>query len=151
LEAKARLSDLWATELPLSLRANLSLMWSRVGQVTGPNNRLEGQPPWTANFGADWPLKGTPLTLGASLNYTPGFEITQIDAQSARQGVKSVLDAYALWRFNPEASARLTLSNAGARRYDTGSTTTLADGSSQASDSSARSYTTVNLRAEIRF
>jgi len=151
LEAKARASDLWATDLPLSLRANTSLMWSRVDQVAGPNNRLEGQPPWTANLGADWPLKAVPLTLGASLNYTPGFMLQQIDNQAYRQSRKRVLDAYALWRFNPQASARLTVSNADALRYDTGTTTTLADGSSQASDTSLRSTTTVNLRAELRF
>jgi hypothetical protein len=61
-----------------------------------------------------------------------------------------------LWRFNPDASARLTLSNTGARRYDTGTTTVLTDASggfagSQSADNAARSYTTVNLRAELRF
>jgi iron complex outermembrane receptor protein len=156
LEAKGRLSDLWTTELPIALRANLTLMWSRVDQVMGPNNRLEGQPPYTANLGADWPFKGTPLTVGASLNFTPSFELQQIDAQTYRQGVKNVVDAYALWRFNPDASARLTLSNTGARRYDTGTTTVLTDASggfagSQSADNAARSYTTVNLRAELRF
>ena len=156
LEAKARLKDLWATDLPISLRSNLTLMWSRVDQVAGPHNRLEGQPPYTANLGGDWPLRGTPLTLGAGLNFTPGFELQQIDSQSYRQGVKRVLDGYALWRFSPDASARLTLSNAAARRYDTGSTTNLNDASgasagSQSSDNSARSYTTINLRAELRF
>jgi len=156
LEAKARLSDLWTTDLPISLRSNLTLMWSRVDQVAGPNNRLEGQPPYTANLGGDWPLKGTPLTVGASLNFTPGFELQQIDSQRYRQGAKRVLDGYALWRFSPDASARLTLSNAAARQYDTGNTTNLTDASgantgSQSSDNSARSYTTINLRAELRF
>ena len=156
LEAKARLKDLWATDLPISLRSNLTLMWSRVDQVTGPRNRLEGQPPYTANLGGDWPLRGTPLTLGAGLNFTPGFELQQIDSQSYRQGVKRVIDGYAVWRFSPDASARLTLSNAAARRYDTGSTTNLTDASgasagSQSSDNSARSFTTINLRAELRF
>ena len=156
LEAKARLSDLWATELPISLTSNLTLMWSRVNQVPGPNNRLEGQPPYTANLGADWPVRGTPLTVGASLNFTPGFALQQIDNQTYRQGVKSVWDGYALWRFSTDASARLTISNAGARRYDTGTTTTVlaangAPASTEASDTSARSHTTVNLRAEFRF
>ena len=151
LEAKGRLADLVATELPITLRSNFTLMWSRVNQVMGPNNRLEGQPTWTANLGADWPVKGTPLTWGASLNYTPSFVVQQIDQQASRQGNKRVVDAYAVWRFNPEASVRLTLSNLGARRYDTGLTTTLADGSSEATDTSARTFTTVNLRAEFRF
>jgi len=156
LESKARLTDLWTTELPIALRANLTLMWSRVDQVTGPNNRLEGQPPYTANLGSDWPLKGTPLTVGASLNFTPGFELQQIESQTYRQGVKRVVDGYALWRFNPDASARLSISNAAARRFDTGSTTLLTDAAggfagSQSADVSARSFTTINLRAELRF
>ncbi len=155
LEAKARLQDLWAAApaavQAITLRANASLMWSRVAQVPGPDNRLEGQPPWTANLGLDWPVKGLPLTVGASLNLTPGFQVQEIDNRFSRQGAKPVLDLNALWRFNPDASLRLTVSNAGARRYDSGSTTVLADGSSEASDTSARTTTTVNLRAEFRF
>ena len=135
----------------ISLRANASLMWSRVAQVPGPDNRLEGQPPWTANLGADWPVKGLPLTLGAGLNYTPGYRVQEIDDRFSRQGAKPVLDLNALWRVNPDASLRLTISNATARRYDTGSTTVLADGSSQATDSRASTSTTVNLRGEFRF
>ena len=155
LEAKARLVDLWAgapaAVQGISLRANASLMWSRVAQVPGPDNRLEGQPPWTANLGADWPVKGLPLTLGAGLNYTPGYRVQEIDDRFSRQGAKPVLDLNALWRVNPDASLRLTISNATARRYDTGSTTVLADGSSQATDSRASTSTTVNLRGEFRF
>ena len=156
LEAKARLSDLWATDSALSLRSNLTLMTSRVSQVMGPNNRLEGQPPYTANLGADWPFKGTPLTVGGSLNFTPSFTLQQIDSQTYRQGVKNVVDGYALWRFSTDASARLSISNAAARRYDTGTTTVLLDASgklasSEASDTSLRSTTTINLRGEFRF
>ena len=155
LEAKARLVDLWpaapAAVQGISLRANASLMWSRVAGVPGPDNRLEGQAPWTANLGADWPVKGLPLTVGASLNYTPGFRVQEIDDRFTRQGAKPVLDLNALWKFNPDASLRLTVSNASAHRYDSGSTTLLADGSSEATDSRARTSTTVNLRGEFRF
>ena len=156
LEAKGRLSDLLRTELPITLRSNLTLMWSQVNQVQGPNNRIEGQAPYTANLGADWPIKGTPLALGANLNFTPGFQITQIDNQVYRQGVKRVVDANAVWRFNPDASLRLTVSNAGARRYDSANTLLLLDANglpagSQGSDTSSRSYTSFNLRGEFRF
>lgn len=155
LEAKARLVDLWAgapaAVQGISLRANASLMWSRVAGVPGPDNRLEGQAPWTANLGADWPVKGLPLTVGASLNYTPAFRVQEIDDRFVRQGARPVVDVNALWKFNPDASLRLTVSNAGARRHDSGSTTLLADGSSEATDTQARTYTTVNLRAELRF
>ena len=151
LEAKLRASDLWATELPLSLRSNLSLMTSRVDGVQGPNNRLDQQPRYTFNLGGDWSVKGAPLTLGGNLNFTPSFVIQQIDAQTYRQGVKRVLDGYALWRISPEASLRLSVANASARDYATGSTLTLADDSTQAQDTLNRSYTTVSLRAELRF
>ena len=53
----------------------------------------------------------------------PGFRVQEIDDRFSRQGAKPVLDLNALWRFNPDASLRLTVSNAGARRYDSGSTT----------------------------
>jgi len=155
LEAKGRLQDLWA-DAPaalqgVTLRTNLSLMWSRVAQVPGPDNRLEGQPPWTANIGFDWPLRGLPLTLGASLNHTPGFRVQEIDDRFSRVGTKPVLDLNALWKLSPDASLRLTVSNATAHRHDSGATTVLADRSSEASDTRSKTTTTVNLRAEFRF
>ncbi len=75
----------------------------------------------------------------------------EIDDRFVRQGAKPVLDLNALWKLRPDASLRLTVSNASAQRYDSGSTIRLADGSSEATDSQARTYTTVNLRAEVRF
>jgi iron complex outermembrane receptor protein len=151
LEAKLRASDLWNTELPVSLRGNLSLLWSRVDGVQGPNNRLDQQPRYTTNLGFDWPLRGTPLTVGGNFNYTPVIVIQQIDAQQYRQGRKRVLDAYALWRFGPSASARLSVSNAGPLDYETGTTVYLANGGWQTQDTVAKSYTTVTLRGELRF
>jgi iron complex outermembrane receptor protein len=151
LEAKLRAADLWRTELPLSLRSNASIFWSRVDGVQGPNNRLDQQPRYTLNLGADLPLRGTPLTVGGNLNFTPSFIVQQIDSQVYRQGVKRQLDAYALWRFSPAASARLSLTNVSARDFDAGTTIVLADGSAQSSDSLTRSYTTATLRVELRF
>jgi outer membrane receptor for ferrienterochelin and colicins len=151
LEAKVRASDLWQTELPVSLRGNLSLLWSRVDGVQGPNNRLDQQPRYTANVGFDWPLRGTPLTMGGNLNYTPVIVIQQIDDQQYRQGRKRVLDAYALWRFGPSASTRLSVSNAGPLDYETGSTVVFANGGWQTQDTVAKSFTTVTLRGELRF
>ncbi|HSW07564.1 MAG TPA: hypothetical protein VLK61_23500, partial [Aquabacterium sp.] len=83
--------------------------------------------------------------------FTPSFVIQQIDSQVYRQGVKRVVDAFALWRFNPAASARLSVANASARDFDTGSTTLLSDGSAQSQDTVTRSYTTASLRVELRF
>ena len=151
LEAKFRAADLWATDLPLNLRSNLTLMTSRVQGVPGPNNRLEGQPPWTLNLGGDLPLRGTPLTVGGNVNHTPGFQLNLLDNAQSRQGLKTVVDAYAQWKFNPDASARLSVSNALARPYDSGSTQLMADGSRDDVATRARSTLNLNLRAELRF
>ena len=151
LESKLRAADLWQTELPLSIRSNASIFWSKVDGVQGPNYRLDQQPRYTLNLGADLPFRGTPLTVGGNLNFTPSFIVQQIDSQVYRQGVKRQIDAYALWRFSPAASARLSLTNASARDFDAGTTILLADGSAQSSESLTRSYTTATLRVELRF
>jgi len=151
LEAKLRASDLWDTDWPITFRTNGSLLWSRVDGVPGPNNRLDQQPRYTANVGFDWPVRGTPITLGSNLNFTPSYVVQQIDSQIYRQGVKRVIDGYALWRFGTEASARLSFTNASARDYETGTTTLLPDGSEYTQDTLSRTYTTVTLRFELRF
>ena len=146
-----RASDLWDTDWPITFRTNGSLLWSRVDGVPGPNNRLDQQPRYTANVGFDWPVRGTPITIGSNLNFTPSYVVQQIDSQIYRQGAKRVIDGYALWRFGTEASARLSFTNASARDFETGTTSLLADGSEYAQDTLSRTYTTVTLRFELRF
>ena len=36
--------------------------------VPGPDNRLDQQPSYTANFGADYRVPNTPLSLGGNLD-----------------------------------------------------------------------------------
>jgi outer membrane receptor for ferrienterochelin and colicins len=74
------------------------------------------------NLGADYRFRGTPLTLGGSLNYTPGYR-TQVAAdQSSITPAKRQLDMFALWVFNPAAQLRLNLSNLFPHDYTTSST-----------------------------
>ncbi len=151
LEAKFRAADLWETTLPLTVRTNASLMWSRVDQVPGPDNRLDQQPRYTLNLGFDYAARSLPMTLGANLNFTPSFTVRQLDAQIYEQGPKRVLDAYAVWRFGPQAQLRLSLSNAAPRDYDSATTVLLDDGGSQRKDTLARTYMVTALRLELRF
>lgn len=151
LEARLRVSELWPTESTAQLRANTGFMWSRVDGVMGPDNRLEGQPKATLNLGLDWPLRGTPLTVGGNWNYTPGFDVRLLDTSLASQGRKSQLDLYALWRFNADAALRLSVTNAAPSNYDTGSMQWTGDGGYERSDTWTKTYTQVNLRAELRF
>jgi iron complex outermembrane receptor protein len=111
LEAKFRASDLWPTAPRIDVRANASAFSSRVESVGGPDNRLDQQPGYTANLGADYRLRGLPLTIGGNANWTPGYTTRLSETQTAFIGRKLVFDAYALWVLNPALQLRLTLSN----------------------------------------
>ena len=84
LEAKARLSEVLGEAAPkVDLRANLSLFRSRVESVPGPDNRIDQQPDYTANVGADYRIPGLPLTLGGNVNWTPAYD-TRFDLNDAQ-------------------------------------------------------------------
>lgn len=117
LEAKFRLDEMWPGTLPISLRTNVSFFDSNVEQVPGPNNRLEGQPKGTANIGADYKFRGLPLSVGASVNYTPAYDVQLSDIQSTSQGAKVVTDAFLVWSINPNAQLRLSANNLAPRDY----------------------------------
>ncbi len=112
LEAKFRLDQLVDGAPPVELRNNLSLFRSRVDEVPGPDNRLDEQPVVVLNLGADYRLRGTPLTLGGSLHLTPGYRTQVSDVQAREAGRKRQFDVYALWVFDPALQLRLLANNA---------------------------------------
>jgi iron complex outermembrane receptor protein len=112
LEARTRLNELVADAAPVNLRANASIFNSRVSGIPGPDNRLDGQPRGTANIGADGRLRRSPLTLGASLAWTPVTHIQSSSTEDRTNSMKFEADAYALWMFSLQSQLRLTLSNA---------------------------------------
>ncbi|MEQ1806920.1 MAG: TonB-dependent receptor, partial [Burkholderiaceae bacterium] len=150
-EAKFRLSAVVNEAPNVDLRANASLFRSRVDGVPGPNNRIDQQPDWTANLGADYRIPGTPLLLGASVNLTPGYTTRVSAEQTASVGGKVVGDAFALWTFSPSFQARLTASNVDPRRYVTGSSVddSLAN-VRESAQTAAPTYRNVQLRLEFK-
>lgn len=149
LEAKFRLDEMWDDAPPVSWRANLSFFNSAVDNVPGPNNRLEGQPAGTANFGADYKLRSLPISLGASINITPGYETQLSDLQSVSMGAKVVTDAFALWTINPSAQLRLSANNMLPRNYlDTN--TLVYGGQSQENQNANASKLNWGLRLELK-
>jgi len=149
LEAKFRLDQLIDDGPRTEVRANASVFRSRVDAVPGPDNRLAEQPGGTLNLGADHRLRGTPLTIGANLNHTPGYS-TRLEADRVIvQSEKSVLDAYALWTFSPELKLRLSLSNALAP--DTSSTTIVDSAAlTETNRTTTRSLVNTQLRLEMK-
>jgi outer membrane receptor for ferrienterochelin and colicins len=146
LEAKFRASDLWPQAPALDLRSNVSLFRSRVKSVPGPDNRLDQQPSATANLGADYRLRGgLPLTVGGNLNWNPSYATRLSEDQYASQGLKRVVDAYALWVVRPGLQWRLTASNLAPLDYVTASTV-----ANETATTTARSYINWQLRLEMK-
>ena len=115
LEIKGKASELlptgWGAPAGLSLRAALSAYRSRVDDIPGPANRLEGQLPLSLTAGLDHAVTGTPLTWGFNLALTPGYEVQQTAAQLLEQGRARSLDAYVLWTFSRQVALRVAGNN----------------------------------------
>ena len=149
LEAKLRLSAVLEGAPALDLRGNASVFRSRVEGVPSPDNRIDQQPDWTANFGADYRWPDTPLSTGASVNLTPGYNTRVSAEQTASVNAKVVTEAYGLWTVNPGFKVRLTASNFDARNYITGGTFDDA-GVRETTQTVAPTYLNVQLRLEFR-
>ena len=155
LEAKFRLNQLFTGAPGVELRSNLSVYSSRVNSVPGPDNRLDQQAKASANIGADYRLRGVPLTLGGNLNWVPGYT-TRLDVdQTTSVSTKRVWDMFALWTINPTTGLRLLANNLDPRDY----TTTGVNGSVNVgtgaterttSQSFGPSYTNWQLRLELK-
>ena len=153
MEAKFRLDQAIEGATPIELHGNLALYNSKVKAVPGPDNRLDQQAKATANGGADYRLRGTPLTLGGNLNWVPGYT-TRVDVdQTVTVGTKVVWDAYALWTFDPGVALRLLGSNLAPHEY---ANTTRDDGPGLAGRerltvrSNGPSYINWQLRLELK-
>ena len=149
LEAKFRLTELMADGPKVDIRSNLSFFRSHVQSVPGPDNRLDQQPSYTANFGADYRVPNTPLSIGGNVNWTPGYTTRLSDAQTAEQGKKVGLDAYALWVFDPTIQLRTTFSNIAPRDYLTGGSLD-ALGLRETSLNTAPTFVNLQIRLEIK-
>ena len=156
LEAKFRLGDVLGDSAPkVDVRANASMFRSRVKSVPGPDNRLDQQPDYTANLGADYRVPGWPLTLGGNFNWTPGYDTRVSDVQTAVQGRKRVIDGYALWVFNPALQLRVTASNLNPRDYLTGGSVDSVDPVTlvpyrESSTTTAPTYLNLQFRLEMK-
>jgi len=93
----------------VDVRASVTRNWSTVSTVPGPDNRLDGQTPLSANAGVDY--RHDRLSLGASMAYQRGGWVRVSEAQSRRQQTRRDLDAYAAWKLDAQLQLRFTLNN----------------------------------------
>jgi outer membrane receptor protein involved in Fe transport len=108
LESKLPLKTL-GLAVPVEVRGNISRNWSQVDAVPGPGNRLDQQPRWSANLGADY--SGARFAAGASFNFVAGGWTRTSAFESRYLGVTRDLEAYALARFDARRQLRFTASN----------------------------------------
>ena len=149
LEAKFRLNQAWVGAWPVDIRSNVSFFRSKVKDVPGPDNRLDQQPSMTANLGADYRLRGMPLTLGGNLNWNPDYDTRRSQEQWSYQGIKRVVDVYGQWRYSAATALRLTLSNLLPRDYETASTFNTG-AQQETARTTDRNWRNIQLRLEMK-
>ena len=115
LELKGRAGELlpalFDAKLPLNLRGALNYYRSEVDSLPGPDNRLDGQQPWSGTWGMDYRLGIAPITVGANLAFTPDYVTRQSLTQTLDQGRSRSIDMFARWIYAENVSMRLALSN----------------------------------------
>ncbi len=134
LEVRGRAADLLPKLLgnakALNLRASVNLYRSRVAVLPGPDNRLDGQQPWSATLGFDQRIAGLPLNVGGSLSLSPGYDTRQTEDQWVRRSSTRSVDVFAQMSLSQTVSLRAAAS-AGVQPSgppNGTSTTRLADG-----------------------
>ena len=130
LEVRGRASDLLPSLLSnaktLNIRSSLSIYRSSIQALAGPNNRLDGQQPWSANFGFDQRIAGLPLNLGGNLSYTPAYDTRQTTEQWFKRSTARSIDLFAMMFVSPTVSIRAA-ATAGVQQFGppNGSTLTM--------------------------
>ena len=129
-ELRGRASDLMPQLMgnakALNIRSSLSFYRSSIAALSGPNNRLDGQQPWSANLGFDQRISGLPLSVGGNLSITPGYDTRQTAEQSFKRSSTKGIDLFAMMPLSPSMSIRAAAS-AGVQQFGppNGSTQTL--------------------------
>lgn len=113
LEIKGRAGELFPSlfepSTALSLRASLNVYRSKVSDIQGPDNRLEGQQPWQFNFGADYRLKSLPINMGFSAQIAPKFDVQQSALQAQTTLPSRSLDAFAAMQVTKQDGVRVSV------------------------------------------
>jgi outer membrane receptor for ferrienterochelin and colicins len=108
-ELKLPLSAVFPAAPNVDVRASVTRNWSHVSTAPGPDNRLDGQTPLSANLGVDY-RKG-PFSAGASFVLQTGGWTQVSEAQSSWRQARRDIDAYALWKLDAHWQLRLSVAN----------------------------------------
>ena len=119
-ELRGRASDLMPQLLgnakALNLRTSLSFYRSSIAALPGPDNRLDGQQPWSASLGFDQRISGLPLSVGGNLSITSGYDTRQTAEQFLKRSTIKGIDLFAMMPLSPTMSLRAAAS-AGVQQF----------------------------------
>jgi iron complex outermembrane receptor protein len=154
LEVRGRAADLLPKLLgnakALNVRASVNLYRSRVAALPGPDNRLDGQQPWSATLGFDQRINGLPLNVGGSMSLSPGYDTRQTEDQWVRRSSTRSVDVFAQMFVSQTMSLRVAAS-AGVQQFgppNGSSTTLLANGDYTRSERYTKPQ--INLSLDMR-
>jgi outer membrane receptor for ferrienterochelin and colicins len=150
LEAKFQLQELMAGAPAIDLRSNYSRFWSRVDDIPGAQQPARPAAQANRQHRRRLPHEGCPLTLGASLNWTPGNPDPDQPVETAYTSRKRQFDAYGLWKFNAmQPGAPFGQQYAGGRRI--GSNIVTANGLAQLANTTNQTYVVWSVKYEMKF
>jgi iron complex outermembrane receptor protein len=119
-ELRGRASDLMPKLLPdakgLNIRTSVNFYRSSIDALMGPNNRLDGQQPWSANLGFDQRINSLRMTVGGNLSLTPGYDTRQTAEQILKRSITRGIDVFAMMPLSPTMSFRAAAS-AGVQQF----------------------------------
>ena len=119
-ELRGRAADLMPQLLgnvkALNLRSSLSFYRSSIAALPGPDNRLDGQQPWSVNLGFDQRISGLPLSVGGNISITPGYDTRQSVEQVFKRSTARSIDLFAMMPLSPTLSLRVAAS-AGVQQF----------------------------------
>ena len=145
LEAKFRLSDLWAEAPRIDVRSNASFFRSRV-KGARPDNRLDRNRYTQTRSNR---FRGVQLMLGGNLN-----ERYNARSETQTATIQKSCQSLGLWTFSPTVALRVTASNLASRDYVTGSTVDGPDLQGvpvrETSQTTAPTFLNVQLRLELK-
>jgi len=119
-ELRGRASDLMPLLLSdakgLNIRTSVNFYRSSIDALMGPNNRLDGQQPWSANLGFDQRINSLRMTVGGNLSLTPGYDTRQTAEQVLKRSITRGIDVFAMMPLSPTMSFRAAAS-AGVQQF----------------------------------
>ncbi|QNA90890.1 TonB-dependent receptor [Massilia sp. Dwa41.01b] len=109
LEGRVAGKDLWTDAPAVEMRGSLGWARSKLDDVPGPDNRLDGQSPFRAKLGASYTMQAFPVKFGMDGSYLPGDWVRSNLSERVYQSRKTTLGANANWTFASKARLSVAL------------------------------------------